>query len=320
MGLIDILLFLLQILLVSATFYKLSQSKRMSYAHGIVERMPTHLLRLQQIHLMRRLHQTTKLEQNIADNLGSTQRKNRKCSANKANLNAPTASTPILDRITPQAVSQHDDLVTFNGHRLDNSKLSQESPSMKSKKSLSSVAHAVAIAEGFRRPLKQLRQGVDSPFFSTAANQNIVHANDAEKISFMYAGHGRVMQSEPGNSGGHLFKLFLYDVAVLVIVFVLVALVLLTAPNESMHEQMHLRNQDIQGLTISIHNMTRSTTDWRLWSKLYWIRVVSGFLAFPFIFFKIPVLNTLLLHTSRTGYDRKGRTVPVIKLFTPPND
>ncbi len=44
------------------------------------------------------------------------------------------------------------------------------------------------------------------------------------------------------------------------------------------------------------------------------------YLALPFVVFKIPGLSNLLMHTSRTGYNRRGRTVPVIKMFTPPAD
>ena len=96
-----------------------------------------------------------------------------------------------------------------------------------------------------------------------------------------------------------------YDVGILLLVFVLVSVALLLG--------------DSDDDAFEVQSTRRSAVgDWRLYSQLFWIRVLSGYLALPFVFFKIPVLNTLLLHTSRTGYDRAGHTVPVIKMFTPP--
>ena len=107
---------------------------------------------------------------------------------------------------------------------------------------------------------------------------------------------GREIHSEQGGHGAYLGDLFLYDAFVFLLALSLVGVTLLMEPES---------NAD-------------GNSEWRVYSQLYWIRVLTGYLAFPFLIFKIPGLNKLLMHTSRTGYNRFGMTVPVIKMFTLP--
>jgi len=48
----------------------------------------------------------------------------------------------------------------------------------------------------------------------------------------------------------------------------------------------------------------------QLSATLFWIRTVHGLLSCPYIAFKLPLLDTLLTHARKTGYDRLGHTVP----------
>jgi hypothetical protein len=50
-------------------------------------------------------------------------------------------------------------------------------------------------------------------------------------------------------------------------------------------------------------------TGWQLMATLYWLKVLFGLLAVPFVLFKIPFINTLLMQVRATGYDTRGRVV-----------
>jgi hypothetical protein len=47
---------------------------------------------------------------------------------------------------------------------------------------------------------------------------------------------------------------------------------------------------------------------WRLGQTLFWIRTTYCLTLFPFIIFKLPMMNPLLTHSHKTGYDSRGRT------------
>eukprot|EP00163_Fabomonas_tropica_P034162 TRINITY_DN933_c0_g1_i1.p1 TRINITY_DN933_c0_g1~~TRINITY_DN933_c0_g1_i1.p1 ORF type:complete len:364 (+),score=80.55 TRINITY_DN933_c0_g1_i1:916-2007(+) len=53
--------------------------------------------------------------------------------------------------------------------------------------------------------------------------------------------------------------------------------------------------------------------EWRVKADLYWMRTIYGLLSFPFFFFKMPVMSSILTHAKPTGYNRNGKTVPVNK-------
>ena len=44
--------------------------------------------------------------------------------------------------------------------------------------------------------------------------------------------------------------------------------------------------------------------------SLFWVRTCHGLLCCPYLLFKLPVLDTLLTHARKTGYDTLGHTVP----------
>ncbi|RHY38805.1 hypothetical protein DYB30_008298 [Aphanomyces astaci] len=48
---------------------------------------------------------------------------------------------------------------------------------------------------------------------------------------------------------------------------------------------------------------------WERQMLMFWIRTLYGLLSFPFLPFKVPVLENVLMHTVRMGYDAQGRTV-----------
>ncbi|KAF0697056.1 Aste57867_12240 [Aphanomyces stellatus] len=60
-------------------------------------------------------------------------------------------------------------------------------------------------------------------------------------------------------------------------------------------------------LALVVNVVVAST--WQRQMLMFWIRTLYGLLSFPFLPFKIPVLENVLMHTSRMGYDDHGRTV-----------
>jgi len=53
--------------------------------------------------------------------------------------------------------------------------------------------------------------------------------------------------------------------------------------------------------------------DWTTWefrTDFFMIRIFYGFLMFPYVIFLIPVLNSILTHTTPTGFNRHGVCVP----------
>lgn len=49
---------------------------------------------------------------------------------------------------------------------------------------------------------------------------------------------------------------------------------------------------------------------WEFQTAIFWARIFYSLLAFPFIVFMIPGINSILTHTSATGYNRNGICVP----------
>jgi len=56
--------------------------------------------------------------------------------------------------------------------------------------------------------------------------------------------------------------------------------------------------------------------DWQIRSTIYWLSVVFGLTALPFVPFKLPVMGNLLTPTKATGYTRRGDTV--LRVIAPP--
>jgi len=54
----------------------------------------------------------------------------------------------------------------------------------------------------------------------------------------------------------------------------------------------------------------RTLDKWEFRTAVFWARVFYSMLAFPFTIFMIPVMNSILTHTTATGYNRQGLCVP----------
>ena len=78
--------------------------------------------------------------------------------------------------------------------------------------------------------------------------------------------------------GGYLRHLFWYNTAVLVLT-----------------------------LLLSLAACLMQSETWRVLGSLYWIRVIYGLLAFPFVVFKFPLAMRLFVCPAVTGYDEHGR-------------
>eukprot|EP01063_Lacrimia_lanifica_P022346 TRINITY_DN2997_c0_g1_i1.p1 TRINITY_DN2997_c0_g1~~TRINITY_DN2997_c0_g1_i1.p1 ORF type:complete len:583 (+),score=220.98 TRINITY_DN2997_c0_g1_i1:92-1840(+) len=51
---------------------------------------------------------------------------------------------------------------------------------------------------------------------------------------------------------------------------------------------------------------------WRIETTLYMARVLYGLLSFPFFILSLPLFETIVTHSKRTGYTRRGQCVPYI--------
>ena len=82
--------------------------------------------------------------------------------------------------------------------------------------------------------------------------------------------------------GGHLSKLFWWQAGCTLVAVLLVALAL-----------------------------SAGLQPWQLHNTLFWVRTLSGLSCFPFLLFRLPGLNLLLMHTANTGYNAAGELVVV---------
>ena len=87
--------------------------------------------------------------------------------------------------------------------------------------------------------------------------------------------------------GGVLMRLQTFDLSLALVALVLAALAALSAATG-------VGTSDPRALRLS----------------LFWIRTCHGLLCCPYLLFKLPVLDTLLTHARKTGYDELGHTVP----------
>ena len=87
--------------------------------------------------------------------------------------------------------------------------------------------------------------------------------------------------------GGVLMRLQTFDLSLASVALVLAALAALAAA-------AGVGTSDPRALRLS----------------LFWIRTCHGLLCCPYLLFKLPVIDTLLTHARKTGYDELGHTVP----------
>ncbi|EQC32869.1 hypothetical protein SDRG_09401 [Saprolegnia diclina VS20] len=65
------------------------------------------------------------------------------------------------------------------------------------------------------------------------------------------------------------------------------------------------------GLALAAQSLLDMT--WQRQNIMFWIRTLYGLLSLPYLPFKIPLVENVLLHTCRMGYDARGRTVRMVK-------
>ena len=77
---------------------------------------------------------------------------------------------------------------------------------------------------------------------------------------------------------------------------------------------MHLRSFDLwlatAALLLAAAAAACAPGQRALRLSLFWVRTCHGLLCCPYLLFKLPVLDTLLTHARKTGYDTLGHTVP----------
>ena len=62
-------------------------------------------------------------------------------------------------------------------------------------------------------------------------------------------------------------------------------------------------------LLLSCVTFATMTKPSLVFAALYWVRVWHGLMSLPFVVFKLPLANRLLVGAVPTGYDRYGNTV-----------
>jgi len=60
---------------------------------------------------------------------------------------------------------------------------------------------------------------------------------------------------------------------------------------------------------IMSHTKHYAWDSWQISTSLYFIKMVYGLSAFPFLLFKLPLITDALTHTRTTAYDRSGACV-----------
>jgi hypothetical protein len=63
---------------------------------------------------------------------------------------------------------------------------------------------------------------------------------------------------------------------------------------------------------LNSKEIAREVGSWEFKTAIFWARVFYSLLAFPFTIYMIPGLNSILTHTSPTGYNRQGLCVPYL--------
>lgn len=72
----------------------------------------------------------------------------------------------------------------------------------------------------------------------------------------------------------------------------------------------HLRPGGMPATSPDIADVLGDFNMWEGHTAIFWARVFYSMLSFPFIVFLIPGLNSVLTHTTATGYNRNGICVP----------
>ncbi|OQR96128.1 hypothetical protein ACHHYP_16938 [Achlya hypogyna] len=66
-------------------------------------------------------------------------------------------------------------------------------------------------------------------------------------------------------------------------------------------------------MALALAVQTSLEHTWQRQTLMFWIRTLYGLLSLPYLPFKVPLVENVLLHTCRMGYDARGRTVRMVK-------
>lgn len=112
-----------------------------------------------------------------------------------------------------------------------------------------------------------------------------------------------MIQENNREKGGRLQGLLGYDVVCFLLSTALCGF--LTYVDAS-----HLRPGGLPQQPAGWAEMQGDADTWEGHTAIFWARVFYAFLSFPFVVFLIPGLNSVLTHTTATGFNRNGLCVP----------
>mmetsp|Transcript_76875 Transcript_76875/g.235309 ORF Transcript_76875/g.235309 Transcript_76875/m.235309 type:complete len:404 (-) Transcript_76875:35-1246(-) len=142
------------------------------------------------------------------------------------------------------------------------------------------------------------------PYSSRSAGKReaVDSSEDEEERNMQPTGRCCCAPYDP-EKGGRLGGLLGYDV--LCFLLSCVFWVTLTFLDAS-----HARPGGQPATPVSVEDMLHDSTTWQGHTAIFWARVFYALLAFPFVVFLIPGLNSILTHTTATGYNANGLCVP----------
>lgn len=106
--------------------------------------------------------------------------------------------------------------------------------------------------------------------------------------------------------GGRIRRLLCYDIFCFLLSCAFLAFLLWI-------NAAHLRpGEKVPHRHAGVEDLSKNVTTGFGHVAVFWTRVFYSMLSVPFFFFSIPGLNSILTHTTPTGYNRNGRCVPCI--------
>merc|ERR1711938_425223 len=65
----------------------------------------------------------------------------------------------------------------------------------------------------------------------------------------------------------------------------------------------------------SAQELRENPEPWMIMGGICWFRIIYSVTTFPFLVFRLPVLNLVLSHARPTGYTKTGKCVPKMKIW-----
>ena len=103
--------------------------------------------------------------------------------------------------------------------------------------------------------------------------------------------------------GGALRWFIFYDIFILLIAIIILALPLYIGPTP-----VQDNDADGDGAKDGVVEDT-----WKFRASLQFAKIAYGLLSFPFVMFNLPLMGKFLTHAQPTAYNRNGTTVPYVK-------